>query len=226
MAVDFESDTLVAEAGQFEPNSAGLRYLHEMTSRQGRMSVILGPPNSGKTEVIKRFAKNLSGDRVCKVLNARLLTPESLIAACLQSMQYGASRLSSDEMLDLLRVVVSQQARGKKAPILIVDDMQDMTPLAQQTLCSLAGFTNQRHPAIHIVLAGEPGCARLLASPAMAALAARATEVFHLEPLSPTEVRHYLHGRLRASGVRLPDTVFPLDVCESLHEQSGGWLGS
>jgi hypothetical protein len=35
----------------------------------------------------------------------------------------------------------------------------------------------------------------------------------------------HLHARLEACGIRKPDSVFPIDICDRLHELSKGWPG-
>ena len=53
--------------------------------------------------------------------------------------------------------------------------------------------------------------------------AERAIEAHQLQPMTANEALVYLHTRLEACGVGVPDSVFPGDACDKLHEIARGW---
>jgi pSer/pThr/pTyr-binding forkhead associated (FHA) protein len=94
-----------------------------------------------------------------------------------------------------------------------------------RTLSALAKIEIQQRFAMRIILTGGDGLTSLIQSDGMRSVAKRSVGVFMMGPLSLREALIYLHARLAACGVNNADTVFPVDVCDRLFEQSGGWPG-
>jgi len=59
----------------------------------------------------------------------------------------------------------------------------------------------------------------------MRGIAKRLTDTFNVGPLGQAETTDYLYAKLRAGGCFDPENVLPDDVCDELHEASGGWPG-
>jgi hypothetical protein len=56
----------------------------------------------------------------------------------------------------------------------------------------------------------------------MAAMSKRLESGYEVEPLSSHESMLFLHGRLTSCQVTQPDTILPMNVCNRIHELSGG----
>jgi pSer/pThr/pTyr-binding forkhead associated (FHA) protein len=64
-----------------------------------------------------------------------------------------------------------------------------------------------------------------MAAQAMAPIAKRVVQDFHLRPMNRDETRQYLHSKLSAAGSDYPEFVFPDEVCRDIWRASGGWPG-
>ena len=78
-------------------------------------------------------------------------------------------------------------------------------------------MTTQNHFALRLLMTSR--------SAGVAAVPNRQVRSHALGPLTSNEAMHYLYSRLQAVGVSHPDAIIPMDVCDRLHERSGGWPG-
>src|SRR6266699_6243036 len=85
----------------------------------------------------------------------------------------------------------------------------------------LSNFETPAAKMIHIVLAGQPGLADKLASPALTQLRQRVSSVAHLPALNLKEITQYVDHRLSAAGYRGPQ-LFASDALESIAAISEG----
>ena len=78
-------------------------------------------------------------------------------------------------------------------------------------------MTTQNHFALRLLLTSR--------TPGAPGVPNRKVRSHALGALTPHESMHYLHSRLQATGAKHPDEIIPMDVCDRLHERSGGWPG-
>ena len=123
----------------------------------------------------------------------------------------------------MLHVFVVQQTRSSQVPVLILDNINGMYPSALCVLCKLASLKIDNKFALRIVLIGDRSFDRILQSPSMRPVADRLAGDLALVPLTANESLGYLYSRLHSYGVRQPENVFSIDVCDELHVASGGW---
>jgi type II secretory pathway predicted ATPase ExeA len=174
---------------------------------------------------LNKLAKYLQEGFTVLALDGASLTGRQLVAALLAKLGCNVKLLSVPELLELLNVVVAHRARMSSAPVLFVENIDRMNPGTLQVLCSIAEFTSQGRSAVQMILTGRNKSLAVLESQEMASVAFRTHCVVALTPLTVRETINYLHVRLSASGVEQPQNVFTLEVCERLHEISGGWPG-
>lgn len=191
----------------------------------GGISLLLGSDGAGKTTILRQFATHLSGDTDVVLLDGRELDPEQFLSRMLQQLGCQPMGSSDDEMLREIRGIVIEQARSWHAPVLIVDNVERMYPSTLGVLNALANIEVEGKFAIRFILAGTRSLQNLIDSTGMSNVSAREPHTFKIEPLSARETMIYLHARLQAAGSERADTIFPIDVCDRLREQSGGWPG-
>ncbi len=107
----------------------------------------------------------------------------------------------------------------------MIDNADRATPSALRLLNWLAALDARGTYALRIVLTGKGRLAALLRNDSMRSLTRRHPATYSLNPLTPQEVMVYLRTRLIAAGGERSEKVFPLEVCEKLHELSNGWPG-
>ena len=145
-----------------------------------------------------------------------------MLTTILEQFGYKAELESADGLLQMLSVFAVQQTRAVQPPVIIVENIERMRPAALRSLCLLADITFQGQYALRIVVTGTTEARKYLDLGTMKTLANRLESVYELEPLTAHESMLYLHGRLQACDVNTPDSILPIDVCDRMHELSGG----
>ncbi|MEO1203305.1 MAG: FHA domain-containing protein, partial [Pseudomonadota bacterium] len=118
-----------------------------------------------------------------------------------------------------------EQLEEGSSPVVIIDNAERMYPSGLRALNALAALSHRSRPLLRIVLTGQEALKRLIASQQLARVAERVAREYSFKPMTLKENMVYLHSRLAACGVRPPDSVFPVNVCDHLHTVSGGWPG-
>lgn len=193
---------------------------------QGMSNALLhGPRLSGKTTIVNNLSQHFKDDSSIFVIDGAALSAHQIAAKLLADLGCKIKVQSLPELVKLVRVIASHRVRISCAPVLIVENLDQISPSAMQLLCIFAELTHANRPIIQIILTCRDQSRAILAAQEMESAARRTARIINLGPLTSRETTNYLHTRLSAAGVRHPDSVFPLDVCEQLHELSGGWPG-
>jgi type II secretory pathway predicted ATPase ExeA len=208
-----------------QSHRGALDYLRSTLASNDGIAVLQGPMRSGKNSIIGQFRTRLSRDTACAVIDGARLKPEALLSSVMREFGYVAELTSLDEQLKLVNVFAVQQLRTCQAPILIIENIDQMYPASLRVLTILASFAVRNQYAVRMVLTSQRDPGPILSAENMVNIANRARQIFNIQPLSATESMKHLHGRLEACGIRNPDSVFPIDICDWLHEQSKGWPG-
>lgn len=211
----------VAYAGQ----EAAFDYLERTCSHAHGLGLFQGPPLSGKSTLLHQFAEYRLPDTAVAVVDGAGLNSAALLQAALRQFGYELEFSSVNELLNMLRVFVQQQTASGQAPLLIIENMHEMNPSALRVLCELAELKVRHHFALRLMLVSDHSMASIVAAPAMNGISKRLSETFSLGPLSQRETTDYLYAKLRAGSCFDPENVLPSDVCDELHDASGGWPG-
>ena len=210
----------------YEAYRDALRFLKLALNDPKGICLLEGPRASGKTTIARRFAEKMPGDAAIALLDGNRIKPRELLSRMLSQFGYDTGLESTDELLKMVNVFSVQQARRGVPPILVVDNVDRMFPSALRTLSQLAEIVaGEERYGLRMVLTGREGLKPIVESEGMASVARRNVGSFVISPLSLREALLYLHARLGACGVNNADTVFPVDVCDRLYQQSGGWPG-
>ncbi|MDH4109022.1 MAG: FHA domain-containing protein [Gammaproteobacteria bacterium] len=202
-----------------------VRYLKSILTDTGAVRVLCGPPLSGKSTIVSAFCEDMPNDLAVAVVDGSGSTGHGLLSRILSQFGYRVDLPSSDELFRMLSVFAVQQARTVQSPIIVVENIEKMQIGALRALSMLATLKFQGNHAIRLVLTGGARAAALLRSRSLATISERVSSTYDIEPLSHKESMLLLHGRLGAGGVVQPDEVLPMDVCDALHEVSGGLPG-
>jgi type II secretory pathway predicted ATPase ExeA len=210
---------------RYQSQQEALEFLGSILTDERGVALLHGPRSSGKSAVTTQFVQQVQSRLAIAVVDgARMKTPE-LLLRILEQFGYNLALDSIDEMMNMLNVFVVQQTRANQAPVLIIENINDMFPSALAALCKLASLTANERFALRIVLVSSRDIARIINSPSMSPVAKRVVGNFELGPMTSKEALHYLYSKLRSSGVDRPDDIFSVEVCEKLHSLSGGWPG-
>ena len=84
----------------------------------------------------------------------------------------------------------------------------------------LSNINADKHQFLQIILVGQPQLKDMLRTPRLLQFAQRVSSDFHLRPLNPVEVEHYINYRLSAVGSRYQ--LFSKEACAAIADASRG----
>ncbi len=211
----------VGYAGQ----EAAFSYLEKAYSHPFGLGLFQGPPLSGKSTLLRRFAEQNPIDAAIAIIDGAGITMTSLLQQSLRQYGYNLEESSANELLNMLKVFVQQQTAAGQPPLLIVENTHEMGPDTLGILCELATLRVKHHFALRLVLSSDQSLRAIIDAPAMESIARRLIEPFTLRPMLREETRDYVYAKMRAGGCQQPGYVLPEAVCSSLHDAAGGWPG-
>ena len=200
-------------------------HLHSLLGESATVGLLHGPALSGKSTIVRQFVKGLPANVAVSIVDGSGLTAEQLLSTIVADFGYRVELQSTDDLLRMVQVIAVQQTRSHQAPIVVVENIERMNPAALEALCQVSELTYQGQHAVRIVCTGNERSPQLVKSEGLASLARRGISPFAVLALSPRESLRYLHSRLLAAGANQPDSILPMNVCDRLHELSGGLPG-
>jgi type II secretory pathway predicted ATPase ExeA len=198
--------------------TAGLSQL----SRRAALRLLVGPPSSGKSTLLHRYAATAGA--ACVVLECRgpKADATSLLASLLLAADLAPWELSEVEQRNLLTVFVQQRRSQGRRVVIAVDDAQAIEAPAWRELERLAAFKIDRQPAVELLLCGSATLAQQIDSAAFGV--ADAALVTHVVPAPSTqEISDYILWRLGRFG--MSDAITPV-ARQMIARLSGGRFGA
>lgn len=209
----------------YEGQQAALDFCHDTYAHPHGLGLFQGPPLSGKSTILREFTRLLHEDTAFAVVDGTGLETDALLKDTLVQFGYDFEYSSTNELVNMLRVFVLQQAASGYPPLLVIENMHAMLPSTLGTLCDLVALKVKNRSALRLIMSSDRSLVAMVRAPAMACVAQRQTGSFELEPMLESETRNYVYAKMRAGGCEAPATVFPDDVCLELHTASEGWPG-
>jgi type II secretory pathway predicted ATPase ExeA len=218
----FGKDSKVSVAVRYESQQHALDFIWSILGSGNAIGVIEGPEGSGKSTVVRQFMSELPRDTSIAALDGTRYKPRGFVSEILARYGYTTDLQTTEELLQLLSMFAGQQTRSYQPPIVMIDNADRMYPSTLKTLARIAAIKEGDKPALRIILTTRRRLNALSEEDGKLG-AERPIEVRRLEPMTANEALVYLHARLEACGVGVPDSVFPGDACDKLHEISRGW---
>lgn len=210
----------------YDSHQDALRSMAAAIRRSNGIAALSGPAGSGKTTLIHEQRDwELQNSAVAVIAGANL-SPRRMLTTMLSQFGITTTSQHDDHLLQLLSNFLNRRTRGGHAPLLILDDADRASPSALRLLNWLAALEANNEFALRIILTGKEKLAALVHNDSMRSVGRRHPVVYSLNPLSAQETMIYLRTRFIAAGGNDVDKVFPVNVCEKVHELSGGWPGS
>ena len=210
----------------YQSHQDALRFLASSLGHQNGVALLQGPAGSGKSTIVNEQRAWSSRESAVAMIDGAHLTPRHLLTSVMTQLDIKTESQQDEQLLQQLSSFLSQQASTKQAPVLIIDNAELATPSALRLLNWFAALEARSIYALRIVLTGQDRLTTLLQSDGMRSFARRHPPTYSLNPLSPQEAMIYLRTRHIAAGGERSEKVFPVTVCEKLHELSKGWPGS
>ena len=220
----FGTSAEVVAAVKYEAQQHALDFMWSVLGHGRAIGLITGPAGSGKTTALAQLASELPREAVVAAVDGNQIKPRAMISSILAQYGYSTDLQTTEELLQLLGMFAAQQTRSYQPPVLIVDNVDSMFPTTLKALCRIAALTEQEQPSLRVLLASRRRI-KALTDASGRDLVQRPFEIHDMQPMTSNETLVYLHARLEQVGVATPDSVFPGDVCDRLHDMSKGWPG-
>jgi pSer/pThr/pTyr-binding forkhead associated (FHA) protein len=209
----------------YQSQEAADNYLKSVLKNSRGLGVLYGVGSSGKTTIVNRFVKSLPAGVAVAVVDGTGIGASELLATMLAQFGFKGSIDLADGRLKLFKEISERVIREKRAPLLVLENINKMYPSGLRALRKLASLMVNEGFALRIILVNKRDYSRIIESPSMSPIGARLVGCFELGPLTARETVKYLQAKLRASGVAHPHRVLPIATCVELHKKSGGWPG-
>ena len=202
-----------------------LQFLAATYAHEHGLGLLQGPPFSGKSTILRHYVASLPEDMAWAIVDGAGTDPMAFPNEILTQFGYELQFSTINEQINMLKVVILQQAGAGQPPLLVIENTHGMTPATLGILCDLVALRVQDASALKVVLASDRSMAVMVRAPAMKCVAERQTGSFFVEPMTAAETGDYLYAKLHAAGCKKPERIFQPAVCEELHGASSGWPG-
>jgi len=208
-----------------ESHQEAMRFLSSSLAQPNGIALLQGPPGSGKSTIVREQAGWMMRDSAVALVEGTHVSPRELLTAMLN--QFGIETVTEQEdlLLQMVNTFASRKTLEGASPVLIIDDADRSMPSTMRLVNWLAALEVHDRYSLRIVLTGKERLTKLAQNDSLRRLARRHPATYTLNPLTPRETLIYLRTRLIAAGGERSERVFPMDVCEELHERSRGWPG-
>jgi len=203
-------------------HSRALAYLEYGIQQEEGFIVITGEIGAGKTTIASSLLENLDERSLvaANLVSTQLDADDLLHSVCLA---FGIRDVPLEKagQLGKLEQFLSETSDGGKRALLVVDEVQNLTPRALEVLRMLSNFQHQDKPLLQSFLVGQPEFRRVLNSEEMQQLRQRVIANYHLGPMDPKDTRSYVEYRLTRAGWQR-DPEFGEGVWPVIYRYSGG----
>jgi general secretion pathway protein A len=173
---------------------------------------LIADPGLGKTTLLYQTLDILRDNARIVFLFQTISTPLDLLRALLSGLGVRELRGNLVEMQIMLKELLSEQFRAGRRVVLVIDEAQNLDDSVLELVRMLSNFETERDKLIQIVLAGQPGLEKNIASPELVQLRQRVSIFARLKPLTPEETTLYIAHRLRTAGYSFDTALFTKDA--------------
>ena len=205
-----------------KPHRRARSYLVYGVMRGEGFIVITGEVGAGKTTIVRDLLDSLENGSVvaAHLVSTQLGAEDALKLVCAAFGVAVRGTSKADMLMALEAFFITQTTQGKRC-LLIVDEAQNLQPLAVEELRMLSNFQFGDQALLQTFLVGQPEFRDILQGPSMLQLRQRVTARCHLGPLDEEDTRAYVEHRLKCAGATDKPTFDPA-VFGALFQHSGG----
>ena len=203
-------------------HSRAMAYLEYGIQQEEGFIVITGEIGAGKTTMVRSLLENLDERSLvaAQLVSTQLDADDLLHTVCLA---FGIRDVPLEKagQLGKLEQFLSDTADSGKRALLVVDEVQNLTPRALEVLRMLSNFQHLDKPLLQSFLVGQPEFRRVLNSEGMQQLRQRVIANYHLGPMDPKDTRRYVEYRLSRVGWQ-HEPEFDEEIWPVVYRYSGG----
>jgi general secretion pathway protein A len=175
------------------------QLIYGVRERKGFI-VLTGEIGTGKTTLLRTLLERLDATTPVAYIHNSALGIEGLLEYILQDWGVKSTASTHAQRLFELNEFLIDQHRQGHAPVLVIDEAQNLSIETLEAVRLLSNFETTREKLLQILLVGQPELADTLAVSELRQLKQRIGLRCHIGPLSPEETRQYIRHRLRVAG--------------------------
>jgi type II secretory pathway predicted ATPase ExeA len=180
---------------------AALHGIDRAIRRAEGISLVVGPPGTGKSLLLAKVAESVAEDfKVALLSGARICTRRALWQSILADLGQPYRGIDEAELRIAVAELVRRLATAGSGLVILVDEAHTLPLRLVEELRLLANMPTPL-PAVHLVLAGPSALEERLGSPKMESFAQRIAVRSYLEPLDHAETVAYLRTQTKAAGL-------------------------
>jgi general secretion pathway protein A len=183
-------------------------------------SVISGEIGCGKTTLIRHLLNNLDPGHIVGLVYNTHRDIADLLEWIMLAFGLPYEGLSGVALYDTFQRFLIEQYGLKNSVLLIVDEAQNLTPNALESLRMLSNINADKYQLLQIILVGQPQLKVMLSRPDLLQFSQRVSVDFHIKPFDAEEVQKYIEHRLKIAGRDTP--LFTSEACLRIAEVSHG----
>lgn len=188
-------------------------------SKAGFM-VISGEIGCGKTTLIRHLLNNLSPSLTVGLVYNTHRDITNLLEWIMQALGLPYQGLSEVALFDAFQHFLIEQHGLGKSVLLIIDEAQNLSPGALESLRMLSNINADKNQLLQIMLVGQPQLKDMLTHPDLLQFSQRVEFDFHIKPFVAADVQNYIQHRLAIAGRETP--LFTPEACARIAEASQG----
>jgi general secretion pathway protein A len=185
--------------------------------------VITGEVGAGKSTLVGHLLASIDRARLNALsIVSTQVEGDDMLRLVAQGLGLKTGGVEKARLLDLVEQRLTEESRGGKRTLLIVDEAQNLPVSALEELRMLSNFTVAGRALLQIFLLGQPEFReRLAGAGAIEQLRQRVIANHHLDGMGEDEVEAYLTHRLKLVGwTGRPG--FTADALAAIHRESHG----
>ncbi|MCR4303442.1 MAG: AAA family ATPase [Gallionella sp.] len=183
-------------------------------------TVISGEIGCGKTTLVRHLLNNLATDVTVGLVYNTHREIADLLEWIMLALGLPYEGMSKVALYDAFQRFLIEQYGLGKGVLLIIDEAQNLSPAALESLRMLSNINADKNQLIQIMLVGQPQLKGMLTRPDLLQFSQRVEADFHIKPFEASDVQNYIEHRLAVAGRKKP--LFTPEACARIAETSQG----
>jgi len=185
-------------------------------------TALIARPGMGKTTLLFDFLAKAPIPAKTVFLFQSQPTPRDLLRNILEDLGVQEDSYDIGHMQRKLNESLVCESKEGKSVIVVIDEAQNLDENVLEVVRMLSNFETSREKLMHLVLAGQPRLAEMLATPQLEQLRQRISIIARLQPFNAREIHLYIDHRLRVAGYNSEAALFTKQALALIVENCGG----